>query len=57
MIEGKRGKKSLTLSMMRTEKNKPEDKQIMLETRFTEFSALSIYPRVGISQSTSETDV
>ena len=30
---------------------------IMPEMRFTEFPALSVYPRVGISLSASETDV
>ena len=29
----------------------------MPETRFTEFPALSVNPRVGISRSASETDV
>ena len=32
---------------IRTEKSQPEGKWIMLETRFTEFPALSIGPRVG----------
>ena len=31
----------------------PEGKQIMLGTRFTEFLALSVDPRVGISRSAS----
>ena len=34
---------------MQTEKSQPEGEQIMPETRFTEFPALSIDPRVGIS--------
>ena len=42
---------------MGTEKSQPESKQIMLEKRFTEFLALSIDPRIGISWSASETDV
>ena len=44
-------------SPMLTEKSKPEYKRIMPETRFNEFSALSVDPRVGISRSVSETDV
>ena len=42
---------------MQTEKFQREDKRIMPETRFTEFPALSVDPRVGISRSASETDV
>ena len=42
---------------MQTEKSQPEGKQIMLETRFTEFLTLSIDPRVEISGSTLESDV
>ena len=42
---------------MQTEKSQPEGKRIMPETRFTEFPALSVDPRVGISRSASETDV
>ena len=42
---------------MQTEKSQPEGKRIMPETRFTEFPALSIDARVGISRSASETDV
>ena len=42
---------------MQTEKSQAEVKRIMLETRFTEFPALSVDPRVGISRSASETDV
>ena len=34
---------------MQTEKSQPEGKQIMLEMRFTEFMALSVDLRVGIS--------
>ena len=41
---------------MQTEKSQPEGKWIMPETRFTEFPALSGDPRIGISQSASETD-
>ena len=41
---------------MQTEKSQPKDEQIMSETRFTEFPALSVDPRVGISLSASETD-
>ena len=44
-------------SLMQTEKSQPEGKRIMPETRFTEFPALSVDPRVGISRSASETDV
>ena len=36
---------------MQTEKSVPEGKRIMPETRFTEFPALSVDPRVGISRS------
>ena len=43
-------------SPMRIEKSQPEGKRIMPDTRFTEFPALSVYPRVGISRSDSETD-
>ena len=43
-------------SLMLTEKPQPEGKRIMPETRFTEFPALSVDPRVGISQFASETD-
>ena len=42
--------------LMQTEKSKPKGKQIMLETRFTEFPALSVDLRVRISLSASETD-
>ena len=38
-----------------TEKSQPEGKRIMPETKFTEFPALSIDPRVGIFRSASET--
>ena len=41
---------------MQTEKSQSEDKWVMPETRFTEFKALSVDPRVGISQSELETD-
>ena len=44
-------------SLMQTEKSQPEGKRIMPETRFIEFPALSVDPRVGISRSASETDV
>ena len=43
-------------SPMQTEKSQPERKRIMPETRFTEFPALSVYLRVGISRSALETD-
>ena len=43
-------------SPMQTEKSQPEGKRIMPETRFTKFPALSFDPRVGISQSASETN-
>ena len=42
---------------MQTEKFQPESKQIMPETRFTEFLALFIDSRVEISRTASETDV
>ena len=38
------------------EKSQPKGKRIMPETRFTEFPAFSVDPRVGISRSASETD-
>ena len=41
---------------MQTEKSQPKGKWRMPETRFTEFPALSVDLRVGISQSASETD-
>ena len=43
-------------SAMQTEKSQSKSKRIMSETRFTEFPALSVDPRVGISRSASETD-
>ena len=43
-------------SSMQTEKSQPEGKRIMPETRFTDFPALSVDPRIGISWSTSETN-
>ena len=42
---------------MQIEKSQPEDKRMMPETRFTDFLALSVNPRVGISWSASESDV
>ena len=42
---------------MQTEKSQSEGKRIMPETRFTEFPALSVDPRVGISRSAMETNV
>ena len=46
-------------SPMQTEKSQPEDfsERMMPETRFTEFPALSVGSRIGISRSTSETDI
>ena len=41
---------------MQAEKSHPEGKRIMPETRLTEFPALSVDPRVGISWSAMETD-
>ena len=41
---------------MQTEKSQTEGKRIMPETRFTEFTAISVDPRVGISLSASETE-
>ena len=43
-------------SSMQTEIPQPEGKRIMPETRFTEFLAISVDPRVGISWSASEID-
>ena len=40
---------------MQTEKSQPEGKRIMPETRFTEFPALSVDPKIGISRSASDT--
>ena len=44
-------------SSMQIEKSQPEGKRLMPEMRFTEFPALSVVPRVGISWSASEADV
>ena len=44
-------------SPIQTETFQPEGKRIMPEMTFTEFPALSVDPRVGISRSASETDV
>ena len=41
---------------MQTEKSQPEGERIMPETRFTEFPALSVDSKIGISRSASETD-
>ena len=41
---------------MQIEKSQPEGTRIKPEARFTEFPALSVDPRVGISRSASETD-
>ena len=46
----------LTVLRGPAEKYQTEDKWIMPETRFTEFPALSVDLRVGISQSALETD-
>ena len=43
-------------SPMQREKSQPEGKQMMPETRFTVFLALSVDLTVGISRSASETD-
>ena len=43
-------------SPLQTEKSLPEGKRIMLETRFTEFLALSVDPRIWISPSALEND-
>ena len=45
------------ISPMQTKKSQPEGKHIMPETIFTEFSALSVDPMVGISRSPLETEV
>ena len=42
---------------MQKEKSQPEGKWMILKMRFTEFVALSIDPRIGISLSASETDI
>ena len=42
---------------MQTEISQPEGKRIMPETKFTEFPALFVDPRVGVSRSASETDI
>ena len=42
--------------MMQTEKSKPSDQRLIPETRQTSFPALSVYSRVGISRSASETN-
>ena len=52
--DGKIPGRSYHWSPMGTEKSQPEGKQIMPETRFTQFLAFSIDPRV---QSAWETDV
>ena len=44
-------------SAMQTEKPQPEGERIMPETRFTEFPALSVDPRVDIFRSALDTDV
>ena len=44
-------------SPMQIEKSRAEGKRIMPETRFTEFTVISVEPRVRISRSASETDV
>ena len=44
-------------SPMQTEKSQPEGKRIMPETRFTEFPAFSVDPRVGVAPSASDIDV
>ena len=41
------------LCPMQTENSQPAGKRIMPETKFIEFLALFLDPRVGISQSTS----
>ena len=43
-------------SLIQTEKSKPKGKRITREMRFTNFPALSVDLRVGISGSASETD-
>ena len=43
-------------SSMQIEKIQAEGKRIIPETTFTEFPALSVDPRVGISRSASVTD-
>ena len=42
-------------SQMYTDESKPESKRIMPKTRLTEFPALSVDPRVGISRTALET--
>ena len=43
-------------SPMQIEKSQPAVERTMPETRFTEFPAFSVDPRVGIDRSASETD-
>ena len=43
-------------SPIQTEKSQPEGKRIIPKTRFTEFLAFSVDPRVGISRSALETN-
>ena len=50
-------KELIRRSPMQTKKSQREGKRLMLETRFTEFPASSVGPRVGISRSASETDI
>ena len=45
------------MGSMQTEKSQPSGQWIMPETQLTSFPALSVYPRVRISLSASETDV
>ena len=42
---------------MQTEKSQPMSEWIMSKTKFTEYRALSVDPRVGISWSASKTNV
>ena len=42
-------------SLIQTEQSQPKGKRIMLEMKFSDFPALSIGPRVGISGSALET--
>ena len=44
-------------SSMEIENSQPEGKRVMPQTRFTEFPALSVDPRVGFSRSALETNV
>ena len=47
----------LQTESVRTEKSQLAGKRLMPEMRFTEFPAISVQPRAGISRPAPETDV